>query len=102
MHAPGRVGKGRTITRTWLRWRHLLRRVQQRVRLRESLSALDKVKQLRETSSAVDQQIMPLLNAEQQPKFLEMRDRLRRRIIEKAGTELMEKIETRVEGAGPK
>jgi hypothetical protein len=58
-----------------------------------SLSTEDKVKKLREIASAVDDKVMPLLNSEQQPKYQAMRERLRRRLIEKAGTELTEKVE---------
>jgi hypothetical protein len=63
-----------------------------------SLSAVDKVKKLREIGEGVDTKVMPLLNPEQQQKFQEMRDRLRRRLIEKAGTELVEKVEGKAEG----
>ncbi len=58
-----------------------------------SLSAVDKVTKLREIAGGVDAKIMPLLNPEQQQKYQAMRDRLRRRLIEKAGTELGEKVE---------
>ena len=61
-----------------------------------SLSALDKVKKLREIASSVDGKVMPLLNPEQQQKYQAMRERLRRRLIEKAGTELVEKVESDV------
>jgi len=61
-----------------------------------SLSALDKVKKLREIGSDVDAQITPLLNPEQQKKFEAARDRLRRRLLQKAASQLKEKIETRV------
>jgi hypothetical protein len=58
-----------------------------------SLSGADKVRQLREIGAAVDAKVTPLLNPEQQKKFQEMRERLRRRILEKAGSELTEKVE---------
>jgi len=58
-----------------------------------SLSAVDKVKKLREIASSVDDKVMPLLNPEQQQKYQAMRERLRRRLIEKAGTELVGKVE---------
>jgi len=55
---------------------------------------VDKVKKLREIASGVDDKVMPLLNPEQQQKYQAMRERLRRRLIEKAGTELVEKVES--------
>ena len=61
-----------------------------------SLSTADKVKKLREIASGVDDKVMPLLNPEQQQKYQAMRERLRRRLIEKAGTELVEKVESDV------
>ena len=61
-----------------------------------SLSAVDKVKKLREIGEAVDAKVTPLLNPDQQQKFQTMRERLRRRFIEKAGEQLTEKVETRV------
>ena len=52
---------------------------------------------MREIGSAVDAQVTPFLNADQQQKFQAMRERLRRRLIEKAGTELVEKVEKEAE-----
>jgi hypothetical protein len=62
-----------------------------------TLSAVEKVRKLREIGSAVDAQVTPFLNADQQQKFQAMRERLRRRLIEKAGTELVEKVEKEAE-----
>jgi hypothetical protein len=61
-----------------------------------SLSAVDKVKKLREIASGVDDKVMPLLNPEQQQKYQAMRQRLRWRLLKKAGTELVEKVKNDV------
>jgi hypothetical protein len=68
-----------------------------------SLSAVEKVKKLREIGEGVDAKVMPLLNPEQQQRFQALRERLRRRLIEKAGTELVEKVEGKADGlwSGP-
>ena len=68
----------------------------QAVKNDEKLSGLDKVKKLREIGQDVDAKVAPLLNPDQQVKFQAMRERLRRRLIEKAGEQLVEKVETRV------
>ncbi|HXY05628.1 MAG TPA: DUF3604 domain-containing protein [Burkholderiaceae bacterium] len=62
-----------------------------------SLSALEKVRKLREIGKGIDAQVTPLLNPEQQKKFEAMRERMRRRILVKAGTELVEKMQGRAE-----
>ena len=51
------------------------------------------MRQLREIAGAVDAKITPLLNPEQQQKYQAVRDRLRRRLIEKIGSALVEKLE---------
>ena len=58
-----------------------------------SVSAEDKVRQLREIAADVDAKITPLLNPEQQQRYQAARDRLRRRLIEKVGSALVEKLE---------
>ncbi len=63
-----------------------------------SLSAVEKVRKLREIGDAVDAKVTPLLNPDQQHKFQAMREQMRRRFIEKAGEQLMEKVENRVSG----
>ena len=68
----------------------------QAVKNDEKMSGLDKVKKLREIGQSFDAKVTPLLNPDQQAKFQAMRERLRRRFIEKAGEQLMEKVETRV------
>ena len=59
-----------------------------------SLSAVQKVEQLRQLSRSSDEKITPLLNSEQQPKFQAMREQMRRQIIEKMGSQAAEKVET--------
>jgi len=58
-----------------------------------SLSAVQKVEQLRQLSRSSDEKITPLLNSEQQPKFQAMREQMRREIIEKMGSQAAEKVE---------
>ena len=62
-----------------------------------SASAEDKVRQLHDISVAVDAKITPLLNPEQQQKYQAVRERLRRRLIEKVGSALVEKLEHEAE-----
>ena len=59
-----------------------------------SLSAVQKVEQLRKIGVSIDEKITPLLNAEQQPKFQALREQARRRIIEQMGSEVLQKLET--------
>jgi hypothetical protein len=61
-----------------------------------SLKPLDKIEQLKQISGAVDAQITPLLNADQQKKFTEIRDEFRREMIEKLGEKAIGKAETKV------
>jgi hypothetical protein len=60
------------------------------------LSALDKVKRLREIGVSFDDQLKPLLNADQQQKFQTMREDLRRRLVEAAADEAVEKLKAKV------
>ena len=46
---------------------------------------------------SIDEKIQPLLNAEQQPKFQEMRVALRRRMLVKIGEEVGAKLEDTAE-----
>jgi hypothetical protein len=62
-----------------------------------SLKPLDKIEQLKHISGAVDAQVMPLLNADQQKKFTAIRDEYRREMIEKLSGKLMEKAKTEIE-----
>ena len=61
-----------------------------------SLSAVQKVEQLRKIGVSIDEKITPLLNAEQQPKFQAMREQARRRIIEELGSEALQKLGSEV------
>jgi len=67
-----------------------------------SLSGLKKLEQLRNIGVSFDEKIKPLLNAEQQPKFQEMREALRRRMLVKmageVGAKLEDTTEERLEG----
>ncbi len=62
-----------------------------------SLGAVQKVEQLRKLGVSFDEKIMPLLTAEQQPKFQAMREEARRKIIETMGAEALHKLEGEVE-----
>jgi hypothetical protein len=62
-----------------------------------SLSGLQKVEQLRKLGVSFDEKIMPLLNAEQQPKFQALREQARRRIIEEMTSKAADKLEKAVE-----
>jgi len=57
-----------------------------------SLSALQKVEQLRKLGVSFDEKISPLLNPEQQKKFQAMREALRKRLIEKMASEAGSKV----------
>ena len=62
-----------------------------------SLSAVQKVEQLRKLGVSFDAKITPLLNAEQQPKFQTLREEARRKIIETMGSQALHKLEGEVE-----
>ena len=62
-----------------------------------SLSAVHKVEQLRKLGVSFDEKIMPLLNAEQQPKFQALREQARRKMIETMGSEAVHKLEGELE-----
>ena len=62
-----------------------------------SLSGLKKLEQLRDIGASIDEKIKPLLNAEQQPKFQEMREALRRRMLVKMAGEVGAKLEDTAE-----
>jgi hypothetical protein len=61
-----------------------------------SLKPLDKIEQLKRISSSVDAKITPLLNADQQKKFTEIRDEFRREMIEKLSGKLVQKAESEI------
>ena len=58
-----------------------------------SLSSLKKVERLKEIGGSAVDKITPILNAQQQQKFQALRDRERRRMIEKMGSQVLEKLE---------
>jgi hypothetical protein len=62
-----------------------------------SLSGLKKLEQLRDIGASIDKKISPLLNAEQQPKFQQMREGLRRRMLVKMAGEVDAKLENTAE-----
>jgi len=62
-----------------------------------TLSGAKKLEQLRQAGVSIDEKIKPLLNAEQQPKFQEMRVALRRRMLVKMAQEVGAKLETTAE-----
>jgi hypothetical protein len=57
-----------------------------------SLSGPKKVEQLRGIGVSFDEKIRPLLNAEQQPKFQALRERVRRRMLDKMASEAAAKL----------
>jgi len=59
-----------------------------------ALKPLQKLEQLKQISSSVDEKITPLLNAEQQQKFQTIRDEHRRALIEKMASTVVEKVGT--------
>jgi len=61
-----------------------------------SLKPLDKIEQLKQITSSVDSKITPLLNADQQKKFTEIRDGYRRQMIEKMASGAMQKAEAKI------
>jgi hypothetical protein len=74
-----------------------------------SLKPLEKVEQLRKIGSSIVDKVAPVLDAQQQQKLQSIRDDVRRRLIEKMASQLMQKVEAdvkqKVEGlelsAGP-
>jgi len=63
-----------------------------------TLKPLEKVEQLKQIGAAIDAKIMPILNPEQQKKFQTMHDDMRREMIEKIGSGIVEKAEASVSG----
>jgi Protein of unknown function (DUF3604) len=57
-----------------------------------SLTALQKVEQLKQISSAVDAKITPLLDPAQQQKFQAIREENRRRLLEEMGSKALQKV----------
>jgi hypothetical protein len=61
-----------------------------------ALKPLEKVEQLKQIGGAIDAKIMPILDPAQQKKFQAMRDDMRREMIEKMGSQAIQKAETKV------
>lgn len=63
-----------------------------------SLKPEAKLEQLKQIADDLDSKITPLLNADQQKKFQEIREAHRRELIEKIGSEIVQKAEYSVSG----
>jgi hypothetical protein len=63
-----------------------------------SLKPEAKLEQLKQIADDLDSKITPLLNADQQKKFQEIREQHRRELIEKIGSEIVQKAEYSVSG----
>ena len=61
------------------------------------LSGVQKVEALRKLGVSFDEQISPLLNADQQQRFQELRVQMRRRILEEAASQGVQKAKVAVE-----
>jgi len=59
-----------------------------------SLKPEAKLEQLKQIADDLDSKITPLLNADQQKKFQEIREEHRRELVEKLGGQIMQKIES--------
>lgn len=53
---------------------------------------------MKQIADELDSKITPLLNADQQKKFQEIRDQHRRELMEKIGSEIVQKAEHSVNG----
>ena len=58
-----------------------------------SLSGLRKVERLREISVSFDEKLKPLINPDQQQRFQNLREQLRRRLIAKTASEVRQDLE---------
>ena len=61
-----------------------------------SLSGARKIARVREIGDSIDERLKPLINPEQQQKFQEVREELRKRFIEKMASEAKQKVEAEV------
>jgi len=61
-----------------------------------SLKPLEKIEQLKQIGSTIDAKIEPLLDQQQKQKFQTMREQMRRDMIEKMGSQAIQKAETKV------
>jgi hypothetical protein len=58
-----------------------------------SLKPMQKLEQLKQIADSVDGKVTPLLNSDQQQKFQAIRDEHRRQLVEKLGSQVMQKVE---------
>jgi hypothetical protein len=63
-----------------------------------SLKPIEKLQQLSQIADELDGKITPLLNADQQKRFQEIREQHRRALIEKIGNQLVQKSQNTVSG----
>jgi hypothetical protein len=63
-----------------------------------SLKPMEKLEQLKQIADDLDSKITPLLNADQQKQFQEIREQHRRALIEKIGSQIVEKAQNAVSG----
>jgi hypothetical protein len=61
-----------------------------------SMDRLKKIEEVKKIGGSVDAKIMPILNPEQQQKYTRLRDERRREMIEKMGSEEIQKLESDV------
>ena len=61
-----------------------------------TLSAVQKVEQLRQLGVSFDEKLKPLVNAEQQQKFQTLRENFRRRLIEEMAEKGLQKMKSAV------
>ena len=61
-----------------------------------SLSGARKIARVREIGNSIDERLKPLINPEQQQKFQDVREDLRKRFIEKMASEAKQKVEAEV------
>ena len=62
-----------------------------------SLSAVRKVKRVREIGNSIDERSTPLINPEQQQKFQALREQMRRHMIEEMASQIAQKVEAAAE-----
>ena len=70
----------------------------QELKKNTALKPVDKLEQLKQISDELDSKITPLLNADQQKKFQEIREEHRRALAEKIGGQLVQKGENEIGG----
>ncbi len=61
-----------------------------------SLKPMDKLEQLKKIADDVDAKVTPMLDQQQQQKFQAIREEHRRDLLEKMGSQVMEKAQAKV------